>query len=261
MSSNILNEETYNFTYLITKENFRLTFYCKNKDKFKTLLEESFFHSLKEIVKMFRKFFNSAKENHSRLIFVIDLMTKYIKLLNKLQSQSLDGLMDATLINNGFINNTNDLSKILDSLVNVLSNDLIYNKINGLEKVINLFYSDITTNKNLNEEMKIIFAEASKSVSKFVNDILLSKISLESENLIMNYFIQIFINKLKEVIEKNLKHKNSKFSNELRVSAEKTYEFLYQIRTNKKLNHSTQAILEKTIENLQIYFNMFSISN
>jgi len=115
--------------------------------------------------------------------------------------------------------------------------------------------------QNNTDDMNNIFAEANKAVNQFINDILKSNISLEGESLIMNYFVQIFINKLKEVIEKNLKNKGGKINNELRVLAEKTRELLYQTKSNKKLNHSTQTNLDKTIDNLSIYFNMFSIND
>ena len=253
-SKNFDPSEILDMIYLILKDNFKLCVLSKNKTISNFALENNALFCLKELQKIFRSVYNKeldilnskSKTIEKKVVFyLIEIIYKFItyfdKFYKKLSHNSQIDIKKTTQI-------VSEIQKLLDSYSLLVIKDL---KINGFDKLINLFTYD-NLNKLSEDEIEKIFILIKSNQKNYFNDLNIVKISVEAEEFVVSQLIFNISEKISYELELSLKQnpKNKNFD----ILIEKTLKIFDEIINKSSMNHKAKQGLNNNLSNLNSLF-------
>ncbi len=252
---NIMNEnkfqieEGYHSIKLIIKDNFFFTLcFKKNKILFQNSLDNNFLFSINEIVNTFRSHYNeeiklfTLKNNISRkkIIFLLDLSIKISLLINKLFKNNL--------VEEKVMYVLSEINKSVENYILIINKDLFAN---GLEALINLYkYEELI---GLEEShISQIINQSKKTVDILFNELDELRVSIQSEDFIVNSMSIKIIERINEELSKSLKRipQNKYFT----YLTDKTLKVLDKIMNRYSLKPDTRNSIVTSISKLKSSF-------
>ncbi len=252
--------ETFEFIKIIIKDNFSVMLcFTKDPQLFEIACNMIYSHSNKDLLGLFRTSYNeefqifSSKKSISRkkILFVLDLIIKCLLYTNTLYDNVTTTTHNLKVIE-VFSNWTNELIqeiyKMIENYTSIFSKEL---RANGFDDMINLFsYENLT---KLNEErIDLVFTHIKKQINGLHSDLESVKISIESENYFLKYFLYSILSRIVEECEKSLKKipKNKNFN----LLIEKTNRVIDEMLKKFTINSDTMSVLKIPLEEIRKCF-------
>ncbi len=234
---------------MIIKDNFYWTFcFFKNKILFQNSLENNFLVAINEIVTTFRSLYNeeikifTLKNNISRkkIIFLLDLAIKICLLINK--------LFNNISVDEKVMNVLSEINKSVENYIGVIIKDLFAN---GYDGIINLYkYEELIALEE--SHISHVINQAKKTTDIFFKELDELKVSIQSEDFIINSILIKIIDKINEELSKSLKKiPQSRYFSYL---SEKTLKVLDRMMNRYSLKADTRNSIISSLSKLKSSF-------
>lgn len=257
-------EEFYDLVKIIIKDNFVVLLFVKeNNTLFDYCTENNFFGLIKELLSLYRISYNEEIQiftlrkgiSKKKIIFILDIIIKILLYINKLYHIIGDKIKHSKEnFNKNYLLNITEINKMIDNYANIITKEL---RTNSFDQLINLFtYEGLSnlTEENINK----IFTQVKKTIYELFNDLDSVKVSLETENYLINNILLSIINKITEELEKSLKRiPKNKFFNSL---TDRTSSMIDIILGRYTINQNTKTSIKNPLKLLKDNFSALNMN-
>lgn len=253
-----VNEEIYDMIKMIIKDNYQFNVcFINNLTVLEFSLENNFYFSLREILNVYRSAYNeeiqifSLRKTVSRkkIIFILDLIIKYLIYINKLNSAYIPSCSKE-----GFNQIISEINKLIENYSQIINKDL---RSNGFDELISFFTYDYLINLQ-EEKLNENFNKLNNLINSLFKELDYIKVSIESENYFLNSLLLTIINKISEELEKSLKRLPK--GKNLRILTEKSTKLIDTILNRYTISQTTIISTKIPYKKLKDFFSLLNMN-